>query len=101
MVALLLAAWLSTQQWEWGAVTADPTVTAYRIYWSSDGRTWCSVNRVEFDAATHCGLLNHCNSDTTCCGEILEPSNSAFIAITAVNSAGESSTEHGEVTTCP
>jgi hypothetical protein len=92
VIHALLMSWLLTHRWTWDAV---PTATAYRIYWGASGIAWCAANRVEVQAATAC-------ANGTCQGEIPMPDfTPAYIIVTAVNSAGESVTEHGNVTVCP
>ena len=102
MTALLLASWLSTQQWEWDKLPAPEQVTAYRVYWGGSGQAWCQGNRSEFSVATSCGAVGQCSDETRCCGDVPQPPFSpAFFIVTAVNAAGESSTEHGAVVVCP
>lgn len=99
MTAILLASWLITQQWAWDRL---PTASSYRIYWSDLGTHWCTTDRVEFQAATSCGILAGCPDDLSCCGDIpMPPTDLAFVMITGVNAAGEGPTEHGPVQVCP
>lgn len=94
-VALLLIATPSkaslklTQTWEWHE---SPGATSYRVYWSASGKAWCSNNGLEFPASVCVNGL--------CQGDISLPSYSVFIMVTALNSAGESPTDHGPMTVC-
>jgi len=85
----LLASLLLTQTWEWHE---SPGATSYRVYWSASGKAWCYSNGLEFPASV-------CVAGT-CQGDISLPSYSVFIAVTALNSNGESATEHGAVIAC-
>jgi len=101
-------------QWEWDAVVGDAThgaATGYRIYYSMlnccDPGTphceWSTHNMVDIPAdSDHCGLLN-CHSANSCCGDFLSepPGDILFFTITAYNEAGESSTEHGPISSIP
>jgi len=88
-MSLILASLLISQVWEWHE---SPGATAYRIYWSASGKAWCSNHVLEYPASVCVNGL--------CQGDISLPSYSVFLAVTSLNSAGESSTEHGAITEC-
>ena len=102
----------SSHQWEWDQVVADETHGAamgYRIYYTSvtccsaGTCSWPTTQMIDIPAdADHCGTL-HCNSDTSCCGDFASepPGVLVFFTVTAYNSAGESSTQHGAVVSTP
>lgn len=98
IAALLLASWLTTQEWSWEK-SPDMDVVAYRIYWS-DTTAWNCIDRVEV-SAVFCDAT-FCQSDGVCCGDIPEPSPDVNIIVTAVDASGnESGTDRGPAPVCP
>ena len=96
MLSLVLASWLSTQQWSWDKVepTPDASVQGYRIYWNVPG--WCPRTGVVEVPTSQCDA-------TTCWGDTPEPAEPlVFFEVVAYNGAGETTTEHPEVMpVCP
>jgi len=88
-MSLLLASLLISQTWQW---QESQGATSYLVYWSATGTVWCSNHRLEFPSSV-------CVAGS-CQGDISLPSYSVFLAVTALNSAGESPTEHGPITAC-
>jgi hypothetical protein len=104
----------TSTQWEWDAVTGtggQGVATGYRIYYSmlnccnpgTPDCEWSTHNMVDILAdIDHCGTL-HCSSANSCCGDFLSepPGDVLFFTITAYNEFGESSTEHGPISSVP
>lgn len=83
-MSLLLAAWLSTQQWVWEPVVG---ATSYRVYYGTLPMTWCSTQFIEV---------------ATPYADFSEPvGNAIFFNVVAVNAGGESAWDHGTKVPCP
>ena len=83
----------STWCWDDVGVSAD----GYRLYWGYTGQSWLAENSVEVDRFFAC-TGNECSVDID---EDAIPGTLVFFVVTAFNSVGESSTEHGPVEVLP
>lgn len=91
--APVFASWDPDQVWSWDKV---PNTDGYRIYWSdSPSGPWSQCQSAVV-------LEEDCPEGDRCEINIPEPEGDmVFFVVTALNTAGESTTQHGPTEECP